>query len=103
LFCACCVPPRTLIIKSAPHPQPGVTYGCDVIDNSSQSATNPPLEDTCPRLVQNSDPDGGVPDNHPNTRNVYAGRCDQIYELRIFDPSSDHPRVTITCVSSGGP
>jgi hypothetical protein len=99
-----CVPPRTLIIQSAPPPQQGITFGCDEIDKSAQNVANPPVENTCRTRVSESDPDAGVPDNQPNTRYVYAGQCTQIYEIRIFDPSSDHPRVIVRCVTgTGGP
>ena len=110
LACANCVPPRTLIIQTLTNAGNvgGVTYPCDAIDVSQPGHQK---KDTCRRdargvhvVVNNSNPkEGGVPDNWDNTRNVYVEQCDQIFDVRIYDPNSDHPRITVTCAKSPPP
>jgi hypothetical protein len=73
-----------------------------VTDPSAGDPSDPELQGTCDAdVITNADPDGGVPENHPNTRYVYASPCTTMYEVRIYDPSSDSARVTVTCASEG--
>lgn len=97
-----CVPPRTLVIRVPPGDRPttGVTHSCTQVDQSSTDVGEPPLQATCDgEVISDSDPIMGNLENMPNMRHVYANPCLTLYEVRVFDPSSDHPRIAVTCAS----